>query len=431
MVKSVIPPEKQGTAFRAAQAESQPRPDPILAVLKAVASLRVTVALFALAVVLVFCGTLAQIDEGIWTVLRTYFRSAVVWIPFQILVEFGQIFFQWPARWRLAGSFPFPGGWLIGSLLLVNLLAAHAIRFRLSWKRSGILILHSGLIILMVGEFVTGMMAVEGNMTIETGGTSNFLEHREYTELAFVTPDADPSMSDVVVIPGARLKRGGLIQDNALPFDVQVDRYMVNSATPHAPAEGVKNPATAGDGLALIAEERPVVSGADPNQRLDLASAYVTLKKKGTGESLGTYLVSLWFSISDRTQAVTVDGKEYAIDLRFKRTYKPYTMHLLEFHHDLYIGTDTPKNFSSKVRLTDPTRNEDREVVISMNHPLRYAGETFYQSGWIPGDKGTILQVVHNPGWLMPYISCFLVTLGMVVHFLLHLIGFLRRRAAV
>jgi hypothetical protein len=64
-----------------------------------------------------------------------------------------------------------------------------------------------------------------------------------------------------------------------------------------------------------------------------------------------------------------------------------------------------------------------------MNHPLRHAGETFYQSGFLPKDQGTILQVVRNPGWLMPYISCILVASGMLVHFGLHLIGFLRRRS--
>ena len=101
---------------------------------------------------------------------------------------------------------------------------------------------------------------------------------------------------------------------------------------------------------------------------------------------------------------------------------------LLEFRHDRYLGTDKPKNFSSMVRLVDPSVNEDREVKIWMNHPLRHAGETFYQSSFKPGDTGTILQVVRNPGWLMPYISCVMVSGGMLIHFGMHLYDFLRRR---
>jgi hypothetical protein len=69
--------------------------------------------------------------------------------------------------------------------------------------------------------------------------------------------------------------------------------------------------------------------------------------------------------------------------------------------------------------------------MIYMNHPLRYAGETFYQSSFLAGDQGTILQVVRNPGWLLPYLACAIVALGLLIHFGLHLIGFLRQRAAL
>ena len=44
--------------------------------------------------------------------------------------------------------------------------------------------------------------------------------------------------------------------------------------------------------------------------------------------------------------------------------------------------------------------------------------------------KDTILQVVRNPGWLLPYFSCGLVTLGMMIHFGINLVGFLRRKLA-
>src|SRR5262249_6418939 len=95
--------------------------------------------------------------------------------------------------------------------------------------------------------------------------------------------------------------------------------------------------------------------------------------------------------------------------------------------HDRYEGTDIPKNFSSRVRLLDAANNVDREFLIWMNHPLRYNGETFYQSSFKPGDHTTVLQVVKNPGWLIPYISCAMVGLGLLIHFSINLIAFLRR----
>jgi hypothetical protein len=65
-----------------------------------------------------------------------------------------------------------------------------------------------------------------------------------------------------------------------------------------------------------------------------------------------------------------------------------------------------------------------------MNNPLRYGGETFYQASFDADDHGSILQAVHNPGWLTPYFSCVLVATGLVIQFLSHLIPFLKRRMA-
>ena len=126
---------------------------------------------------------------------------------------------------------------------------------------------------------------------------------------------------------------------------------------------------------------------------------------------------------------MTADGRGYQISLRPVRYYKPFRLHLIDFRFDRYAGTDTPKNFSSRVRLERADKGEDREVTIRMNEPLRYAGETFFQADWDKTDeKGTVLQVVDNPGWLTPYFACVLVAAGMIWQFMTHLIGFAAKR---
>src|SRR5262249_40452473 len=158
-------------------------------------------------------------------------------------------------------------------------------------------------------------------------------------------------------IPERLLKKGGLIQHAELLFNVEVVRYMVNSAPPAEPAAGAANPANAGDGLKVVPTEQPEAT----KEKVDLASAYVTFKKK-TGEPIGPYLVPVWFSLLNEHspyQQVEVDGKKYDVTLRWKRTYKPYTVPLLEFRHDLYPGTSVPKNFSSRVRLVDHEHGDD------------------------------------------------------------------------
>jgi hypothetical protein len=417
-----------------------PQPQPsvaqtILRALTAVASLRLTVVLFSLALLLVFLGTLAQKDAGNWTVVNQYFRNWWVMVPFQTLLRFGQTFLFVPDDMEFYGAFPFPGGWSIGTVLMVNLLAAHFLWFfrlvRSSrtlgsflvnlTKRSGIIVLHFGIVLLMTGELITGLYAVEGSMTIPAKGSANYVEVHNSAELAVVRR-LDSQKDDVVAVPDTLLRKRGLIRDDELPFDVKVVRYLVNSALADGPPDD--NPANAGLGRFKGVIEKKEGAGVSTDQRIDMPAAYITLVEKDSGREIGTYLVSIWL----QDQKVEVGGQTYEIALRFKRIYKPYTIYLEEFHHDVFLGTDKAKNYASDIRLVDPTTGEDREVNISMNDPLRYGGETFYQQSFLENDAGTILQVVRNPAWELPYISCTLVALGMLVHFGIKLIGFIRLR---
>ena len=116
--------------------------------------------------------------------------------------------------------------------------------------------------------------------------------------------------------------------------------------------------------------------------------------------------------------------------MRPARYYKPYSMTLRKFTHERYAGTEVAKNFASRVALIDPDRKENRDVLIYMNHPLRYRGETFYQSGFEKNDSATVLQVVHNPSFVAPYIACVIVGVGLLFQFALHFAGFAHRRKA-
>ncbi len=425
---------------------------------QALASLRLTVVLFVLSMFLVFTGTLAMRDSGLWVTLSGYFRCWIAWIPLQVFVPFGQVFFGMPMNLRVPGGFYYPGGWLLGTALLVNLLAAHALRFkflkradrsfllqraeatesaamtillriahfvlfRIAWKRSGILMIHSGLVILMLGEFITGKFASEALMPIVIGESANYLQNSDRVELAFLQDDpSDPGKEHVIVVPDQMLRKKGVIEDERLPFKVEIVGFFPNADVRKRTA-GEEAPATRGVGVDAVLEEVPQSVGADSNQQTDMPGAYVKLSDKKSGASLGTYL--LWVYLGE--QEIGSGSNGYRMDLRYKRSYQPYQIYLEEFHHDVYPGTEIPKNFSSRVRLI-PDEGESREVVIYMNNPLRYEKQTFYQASTLKGDAGTVLQVVQNPGAEMPYIACALVCLGMLVHFGLHLGSFLQRR---
>lgn len=426
-----------------APAGTEPRPtprarsvQPYWRAIRALASLRLTVVLFALSMVLVFFGTLAQIDKGIWTVVDQYFRSWYVWVPFQLIAEFGKRFFEFPDNTVWKGSFPFPGGWLIGGVMLANLIAAHLTRFKLSWRRTGIITIHLGVILLMAGELVTGLYAVESRMVLQVGESASFIDHSRRVELAFT----DTSSGRTITIPQGQLRAGTTVTHPDLPVDVEVMEYLKNTSL---------RPANGGDDSELIVSNSggryQVVpageeSGVKTEQREDVPAVRVRLVAKGTGQVIAERLFSLWEYRNGpavrmfRTIPFNVpaDGHTFAVQLRNERIHKPYSIMLLDFEHSNYAGTDTAKDFASTVRLTDPETGE-REVRVWMNHPLRHRGETFYQSGTIPGerkDSGTILQVVRNPGWLLPYLSCIVVTLGMLIHFGMNLLKFTSRRSA-
>jgi cytochrome c biogenesis protein ResB len=143
------------------------------------------------------------------------------------------------------------------------------------------------------------------------------------------------------------------------------------------------------------------------------------------GQSYGTWLVS---TVLGAPQSFVHEGRTYLLSMRARRYYLPYAVTLKKFSHDSYAGTDIPKNFSSLVHLSNPARGEERDVLIYMNQPLRYDGKAFYQASYGKGDTLSVLQVVANPGWLLPYLSCALITLGLLLHFGITLFNAIKRR---
>jgi cytochrome c biogenesis protein ResB len=313
--------------------------------------------------------------------------------------------------------------------MLLNMTLAYFVRYNhFTWKRTGVYVLHSGLVVLMLSELFTGLAGVEGSMVIDEGRSSNVVIQQRYAELAITSPaEGDPKSLDEIVVPASMLRKpGAVVRDAALPFDVEVVRFMKNSAV-RTPNTGEDVVATAGIGQNVVAVERPEVSGTDKTQTIDVPSAYLTFRAKD-GQLIGTYLMSVHLGDA---QVVKVGDRKYEVDLRQKRTYRPYSIHLIRFRFDRYEGTGTARNYSSLVRVDDPDQRSDREVLIKMNDPLRYRGETFYQQDFNHDtERGTVLQVVRNPAWTLPYIACALVALGMLIHFGMHLLTFLARRRA-
>ncbi len=365
-------------------------------------SLSLTITCLALLMVLVVACTLAQVRLGTLGAVTLYMRSWFYWM------DLG------PLRVPI-----FPAGATVGLVLLVNLVSVQIRRLKLTWSKTGLWIVHAGLILLVAGEFVTSGYQTDAQLAIEQGQTANYVEVPREMELAVVDA-SDPKVDDVYGVPERALARGGTIAIPGTPLAVRVKEYDRNSQI----LRGMESASlvTQGAGVGLVVQPQAPVTSDD--QR-DISAAVVEVT--AAGRSLGTWLAT---NALDEPQAFQAGGRTWTLALRPRRIYLPYTITLKKFSHDVYAGTDIPKNFSSLVRLVNPTTGEDRDVLIYMNQPLRYDGKAFYQASFGKGDTLSILQVVSNPGWLIPYVSTVLVTLGLLVHFAISLRRGVRRAGA-
>jgi hypothetical protein len=370
---------------------SRPR-TPLEVLWDAVSSLKLTIVCLAALMVLVVACTLAQVHLGTWGAVQMYMRSWLVW-------------------WGIPGTVlalpVFPGGALAGLVLAVNLISAQLRRLELSWKKAGLWVVHLGLILLVAGEFITGMFQRDDQLRFRNGQTTNYVTSYRDFELALIDT-SDPTYDDVYSIPSSLLSSEGDVPVPGTPLTVRVHRWFQNAQLSRLPA-GQPALATAGVGTQVA------VFGLPPETRDDAVNQPAALvEPMAGGRTYGVWLVG---AALGSAQSFTHEGHTYRLVLRERREYLPYAVTLKRFSHDVYPGTEIPKNFSSLVRLVDPRSGEDREVLIRMNQPLRYAGKTFYQASFGENDQLSILQVVENPGWLLPYISCVLVAVGLLVHF--------------
>lgn len=380
-------------------------------------SLRLTVVLLTLSLILIFFGTLDQVEIGIWKAQKDYFESLlVVWSYPKTWIGYDQLFW-----FRL----PLPGGYLLGGLLFVNLICAHITRFKFTLKKSGIFLVHFGLILLLVSELLTDLLSVESQMVVDEGSQSNYSQDFRDNELVFIDR-SHPEFDRVHSVPVPLLKPGKVVAVPETDLKIRTLNYYPNAKIGRAQADALyQSPATMGAGVKmnLVVTPAEVTYAKD---EINTATAYVeVIAPKGP---VGTWLVSNVIDERFPPQMVRTEDQSWEIALRLKRYYYPFSVGLVDFTHDKYPGTKIPYNFSSEVIVRHEDTTKNQKALIYMNHPLRYEGLTFFQASFANNDQTSIFQVVRNPGWKLPYISVLLMGAGMVIQFGMHLFKFLNKR---
>ncbi len=308
-------------------------------------------------------------------------------------------------------------------------LVACLILFR---RRAGIVLLHLGIAGLLANEIYVTRTNTEQQMLIEEGQTTSIAIDIRTAEM--VVFDRSAAETDrIVTIPDSVLvKAAGTkekISNGELPFDIEVEDYYVNSDFQRLSA-----PAGADDkGVAQTFRIFPAapIPGTETELR-NSAGAYVRLLAKDDGHLIGRYLLNQVIYQNNLVDAVEVEGKKYQIGLRDKEVYKPYSITLTDVQRVDYIGTTLPKWYASVFDFKDHVNGVSSEQKIWMNNPMRYAGETFYQQSYVPERDGvkeqTVIQIVKNRGWMIPYVCCMFTVVGLMYQFGTTLLVFLMKQ---
>ncbi len=370
-------------------------------------SLGLSVVLFSLLMVLTYLGTLYQVEHGLYEAQKKYFDSVYL------------IHHAWGVV-----PVPLPGGLSVLTLLFVNLLFGGVLRMRKGWGQAGMLISHAGILILLLGGFVTFQYSTSGHLTLYEGERSNTFKSYHDWELAVAKVEADGVRREFVIpatefntLNGRETKQ---FHAAGMPFALGLGHFLRNSdPQPAGPTSAPAGPVV--DGFYL----RPLPPEA--NHERNVPGVRAVIAENGGGAQ---HEVLLW-GLQQQPAVVQVNGAAWTFDLRRQQWELPFTVVLDEFHRELHPRTNMPAAFMSDV--TKIERGHEERTRISMNQPLRHEGYTLYQASWGPSDAApgdplfSSLAVVSDPAEKVPMIATIVVCVGLLVHFAIRLRKYLRR----
>lgn len=368
-----------------------------------IASYKLSCVLFLLLLLLTYLGTLYQVENGLYQSQKKYFESLFLihWAYDQVPV-------------------PLPGGYLVMLLAFINLFWGVVVRFQLKWAKVGIVTAHAGILILLVGAFVSYVYAFNGRMILYEGETSNEVENPYKWEIGVADVSKDGSVAEYIIRQDEFEDLTGdatrVFTFPDLPVDLKIKRYAPN-ADLRAGVQGVS-------GSELVA--LPLEKENEQN----LAGATIDVIDKAGGE---LQAVPLWAG-SMKPTVIEAGGTRLRLTLRHERVVLSFNIRLDKFTRNLHPGTNMPQEFVSEITKTEDGLSQ--QFKISMNEPFRHLGYTFYQSSWGPQNAGpgerlySVLSVVRNPADQVPLIACVITTIGLVLHFARKLTLYLRKAKA-
>jgi ABC-type transport system involved in cytochrome c biogenesis permease subunit len=332
--------------------------------------------------VLLVVGTLAQAKVGLYQAQLTYFSSFIWWL----------------------GPLPLPGGATTLGLLGLGL-SFKLLLQRWRWAQAGSLLAHLSVWLLLVGGFLTALTAQEGYLRLQEGSQSNIIHSYHTPELAVLSGQGTTLQRYPVTAlrPGARLGVGA--------ETLLIEAYFPNSQL-------TERPTPLEDGLTKGARRffQFTAKAPEPDDERNRPTLLLT-KLNPVGQPTARLVL---FQGQPVAQPVAYPGHPSAtLVLRPLQTMLPFGVKLQQFVQEYYPGTTLARHYASGVEIHSPNSGV-WPALIRMNAPLRYQGYTLYQASFIQpeatGPSVSILAVVRNQGYLIPYVAGILLCVGLLLH---------------
>ena len=352
------------------------------------ASVKIMVACLVWLFILTFWGTVAQVNQGLFLAQKEFFHS---WF------------------FTIGGIIPLPGAQLIFWIMFFNLLCAAITHFIYKWSELGILIIHLGLLTYFAAAFVTFYNSQESNLTLAEGEGSNVSTDYHEWELS-VWPDRQSNINEIAAYDASRLKNDTQLDFNELGFKVIVRSYFPNVQAYRTSLQMNTETFFNSSGIQRL---EPFPLNKEPEKNFPGGTFEIQTID-------GQHFPLLLYGGETKAASLKIGEKKYNFALRRKRYPLPFTLTLKDFTMAKHPGTDIARSYQSKVIIEHD--GVSRDVLIYMNHPLRFKDFTLYQASYAIDSLGrefSTLAVVKNAGRLLPYIAAAVTFAGLLIHFLI------------
>lgn len=353
--------------------------------LKSFSNLNLFLGLVFWLMIILIIGTITQKNIGLYQAQIKYFSSWYFWL----------------------GPIPLPSAKPTIGLMLLGLISQLFYKTQFfNLKKMGVTIAHIGAFLLLLGSVVTSFLSHEGSMIIPEGETIDFIMDHHQLEVAFYE-ESNPTNPQLFAFE--TLEKNTNLSILTVPFTLKILNLYHNSKFVNR-VESKSSDSYVG--FAKRFEVIEDVRAIEETENQGAMNFEIT-----TGSGIEKYSIIQNMPVS---QSIVFNNKTYYIELRNKRTYLPFSIHLVDFEKTFHPSTNLPKSFKSTVFLVDGGIKQ--KSVIQMNEPLRYKNYTFYQSSFSNGEQGEItnLAVVRNDGRLFPYIASIVLCLGLLIHLLIN-----------